>query len=336
MQKKSIERNKDKLMSKEKVKTEIREKGITLVALVITIIVLLILVGITINSVIGSKVILEQSKNATNAYKKSATEENEALDYYANEIEKVSEGEETKLTKQTLPTSTNYEKYFADVDGNGTVDGVIFADIGYSAGSGTWSSTNSSTFSYSKVTSGLKQYYISKSTYTDSHFGTHPVISKVSGTSGTDRFYVMALSDFDSGCYCWYYSASSNGMSDYSSYTSTSFGQGKTNTGKMITKWNASGYGSQNGEGSYLDVWGIVQTKYKEGWFVPSKDEWSAFAYKFGITTSNYSSTYGLKTLYWSSSQRDTDTAWYARFDDGYMTNGYVHDNHYVRLAATF
>ena len=42
MQKKSIERNKDKLMSNEKVITEIREKGITLVALVITFIVFLV------------------------------------------------------------------------------------------------------------------------------------------------------------------------------------------------------------------------------------------------------------------------------------------------------
>ena len=32
MQKKSIESNKDKLMSKKKLKAEIREKGITLVA----------------------------------------------------------------------------------------------------------------------------------------------------------------------------------------------------------------------------------------------------------------------------------------------------------------
>ena len=54
MQKKSIESNKDKLMSKKKLKAEIREKGITLVALVITIIVLLILAGISIATLSGA------------------------------------------------------------------------------------------------------------------------------------------------------------------------------------------------------------------------------------------------------------------------------------------
>ena len=107
MQKKSIESNKDKLMSKKKLKAEIREKGITLVALVITIIVLLILAGITINSVIGSKGILNNAKKATNAYNKSATEENEVLDYYANEMEKASIGKGSSESTPITYTDTN-------------------------------------------------------------------------------------------------------------------------------------------------------------------------------------------------------------------------------------
>ena len=107
MQKKSIESNKDKLMSKKKLKAEIREKGITLVALVITIIVLLILAGITINSVIGSKGILNNAKKATNAYNKSATEENEVLDYYANEMEKASIGKGSSESNPITYTDTN-------------------------------------------------------------------------------------------------------------------------------------------------------------------------------------------------------------------------------------
>ena len=79
MQKKSIESYKDKLMSKKKLKAEIREKGITLVALVITIIVLLILAGITINSVIGSKGILNNAKKATTAYTNAEAKEKAAL-----------------------------------------------------------------------------------------------------------------------------------------------------------------------------------------------------------------------------------------------------------------
>jgi len=107
MQKKSIESNKDKLMSKKKLKAEIREKGITLVALVITIIVLLILAGITINSVIGSKGILNNAKKAANAYNKSATEENEVLDYYANEMEEASIGKGSSESTKITYTDTN-------------------------------------------------------------------------------------------------------------------------------------------------------------------------------------------------------------------------------------
>ena len=99
-----------KTLSNRKIKAEIKEKGITLVALIITIIVLLILAGITINNVVGSKGILEQSKNATNAYKKSAAEESEALDFYANEIEKA----QTKVQEPILKSgeyASNTTKY---------------------------------------------------------------------------------------------------------------------------------------------------------------------------------------------------------------------------------
>ena len=203
MQKKSIESNKDKLMSKKKLKAEIREKGITLVALVITIIVLLILAGITINSVIGSKGILNNAKKATNAYNKSATEENEVLDYYANEMEKASTGKgSSESTTLPAPTSTNYTGCYADVNDDGTVDGVIFIDLAHGA-SGKWANDDG-TYSYSAVTSGLRSYKISTKTSSYSgKFGTKPVIAR-NGTSGKDRFYVMALSDFDSSTHTWY------------------------------------------------------------------------------------------------------------------------------------
>ena len=50
-------------------------KGITLVALVITIIVLLILAGVSISLVVGDNGVLTQSKNAATATKKADVEE---------------------------------------------------------------------------------------------------------------------------------------------------------------------------------------------------------------------------------------------------------------------
>ena len=51
------------------------KSGVTLIALIVTIIVLLIISGIVINSIIGSNGILTNSKNAVNKYKKAQAEE---------------------------------------------------------------------------------------------------------------------------------------------------------------------------------------------------------------------------------------------------------------------
>jgi len=91
MQKISQKCKKHKIMSNKKIKAEIREKGITLVALIITIIVLLILAGITINSVVGNKGILTKSKEVTNDYKQAARNEEEILDTYETEMVKMQE-----------------------------------------------------------------------------------------------------------------------------------------------------------------------------------------------------------------------------------------------------
>ena len=66
-----------------------KERGITLVALVVTIIILLILAGVSIAMVSGDG-LFSRSRNAVNAYKNSA--DNEALQlnvyeqYMVNEI----------------------------------------------------------------------------------------------------------------------------------------------------------------------------------------------------------------------------------------------------------
>ena len=80
----------------------------------------------------------------------------------------------------------------------------------------------------------------------------------------------------------------------------------------------------------------VTSTSDSGKWFVPSKGEWSAFGGELGITSSNYSSTYGLSSRYWSSSQFDTYGAYSASFYDGYMNGDFVDSGRYVRLCATF
>lgn len=173
----------------------------------------------------------------------------------------------------------------------------------------------------------VKDYYISKTDY-EGDFGIKDVLLPTG--SGADRFYVMALSDIDANTYYWYYKAYEN-MSDYAAMTSGDFGTGKANTEAMIKKWDNSGYGEQNAN----DMWRLIQNEVENGWFVPSRGEWSAFAQELGITTSNYPS-FGLSGYYWSSSQQSTSTAYNVHFDLGCITNFYVNENIYVPLSTTF
>ena len=79
-----------------------QSKGITLVALVITIIILLILAGITINTLTGSG-LFENTKLAKERTKNAQELENKTLGEYENEIGKYING-----TRSNLPTEILY------------------------------------------------------------------------------------------------------------------------------------------------------------------------------------------------------------------------------------
>ncbi len=65
------------------------QKGITLVALVITIIVLLILAGITISMTIGQRGILNRAKEAGQNYQNAAKQEEKDLLDINDEMENI-------------------------------------------------------------------------------------------------------------------------------------------------------------------------------------------------------------------------------------------------------
>ncbi len=62
------------LQNKEKVQ-ELKEKGITLIALVVTIIILLILVGVTISQLSGENGLIRKAKEVAEKYKNASEEE---------------------------------------------------------------------------------------------------------------------------------------------------------------------------------------------------------------------------------------------------------------------
>ena len=181
----------------------------------------------------------------------------------------------------------NYTGYYADVDDDGTVDGVIFIDLAFGA-SGQWYNSDGN-YLYPAVTSGLRSYKISTKTSSYSgNFGNNKSVIVPNGMSGDARFYVMALSDFD---------------------TST-------------PNWS--------------DAYPKTQTVGSVTFRLPSKMEWAAFGGQFAITTSDYSSTYGLRDWYWSSTEDGNSLAWNANFRRGYMDRRDKNSDYGVRLCATF
>ena len=104
-------------------KSKYQERGITLVALVITIIVLLILAGVTISMATSGSGVFGRAKNAANNYRVAAKDENDALDSYSGEIDKADEGKTQPLTKGT-PAGTKIGTT-ANIDGQ-TLNWYLF------------------------------------------------------------------------------------------------------------------------------------------------------------------------------------------------------------------
>ena len=315
----------------------VTERGITLLALIITVVIMLILAAVTINVTLGDGGLVQQARLAAERTQEAAKTEQEQLDELQKELANIlAENEGPAPIPDTETQVANY----ADVDGNGTVDGIIYADLAI-GGSGTaWGDSSGGEYTIPKG-SGFKKYQVTQGSYSGS-FGTGKVIASVDPSgSGNERFYVMALSNVDSSNHYWYQNAYGN-MNDYASTTSEDFGAGEQNTINMIAKWNSSAYGTQTTTGSYPDMWGLSAVNSRiwngsSGWYVPSRGEWAAFVDQLDITTSNYYSNYGLSYGYWLSSQGNTRTAWHMYFNaGGFDDYSSVADRYYVRLGTTF
>ena len=84
------------------------DRAITLIALVVTIIVLLILAGVTINSVVGSDSVIKKSKIAVNVYKNESDEEEKSIENLENVIdENVNETQEKYLKSGEYASNTD-------------------------------------------------------------------------------------------------------------------------------------------------------------------------------------------------------------------------------------
>ena len=74
----------DKKIMKTKIK---QEKGITLIALVVTIVVLLILAGVSVNALFGNSGIIEKAKEAQNKMNQATQKDLDAINELNNWID---------------------------------------------------------------------------------------------------------------------------------------------------------------------------------------------------------------------------------------------------------
>ena len=339
------------------------DRAITLIALIVTIIVLLILAGVTINLAVNNQGIFNKAKTATSAYKNASEEEQKGIDEADKEIAKympkegsvTTTGKGTTLSSSSFPIISVSGLKYADLDGDGTADGIIVADILKAStdkdtykGGNPWGNSDGS-FSYTKKeTSELRGYSENANyKYTNADGSTvNGTLIKCTNNTGKPRYYIMSLADYDGNDHYWYQNADYK-MSDYSTFTSEAFGKGKENTEKMIDRMknhsDTSKYSVDYGEattGTNADVWNIIEDKFNEGWFVPSKAEWAAFAsYLNTLATNNgmnYYENYGLNTCYWSSSQNGDHGAWCGLFSGGFIYDLGLFSRVCLRLCATF
>ena len=84
-------------MKSEELKN-IKEKGITLVALVVTIIILLILAGVTLSIAVSDNGLFQRAKKATEKYGESAKNETELIQEVEKKLEEIEKEEKNQIT----------------------------------------------------------------------------------------------------------------------------------------------------------------------------------------------------------------------------------------------
>ncbi len=143
---------------KRKIKK--RVKGITLIALIITIVIILILAGVTIAFTIGPNGIIQQAQNAKNRYQLAAQSESTVLDTLNNQIDS---GNFSSLSTADLATVTKIPDSATSTQATNKDNNVIYYKDDTSLNNkdltNTTSDTTKVTISNGKTIDDYKVYY---------------------------------------------------------------------------------------------------------------------------------------------------------------------------------
>ena len=109
-------------------KTKLKEKGITLIALVVTIIILLILAGVTLSLATSGNGLFSRARNAADSYKKAQDDEEKLMENLTKEMDKISPKNVVTFVSDEKGNKIPIPEGFYYIGGN--IDtGVVISDI---------------------------------------------------------------------------------------------------------------------------------------------------------------------------------------------------------------
>lgn len=229
------------------------------------------------------------------------------------------------MAYKTVPLNESQVGKYIDINGDGIPEGVIFADLaiggkgdyGYGAGN----------YEIPVLKKEKKDYikdYVIKGKFSHKLNGEQEMLIPI--LDGFERFYIMALEDVDKDTF-YFYKMSSKEKFEFQT-EDIKFSTGKKNTKHLMNCWDGERFGPKHPR----DIWGCAKKDIQNGWFIPSIDEWCAFADQLDINSENFEKK-GMKDDYFSSSQYNDFAYSSLSFFKYTASHEPINAINYVRLA---
>jgi len=231
------------------------------------------------------------------------------------------------MAYKTVPLNESQVGKYVDIDGDGIPEGIIFADLAV-GGEGCFG-YDQGTYKITALKEVMKDYtkeYVIKGKFSHKLNGEQEMLTPI--LDGFERFYIMALEDVDEDTF-YFYKMSSKEKFEFQT-EDIKFSTGKKNTTRLMNSWNKEKYGPKHPN----DIWEHAKKKIQKGWFIPSIDEWCAFADQLDINNENHEKK-GLRDDYFSSSQYNDFSYFSLSFYKYTCSHEPINAVNYVRLART-
>ena len=199
------------------------------------------------------------------------------------------------MVYKTVPLDESQVGKYVDINGDGIPEGIIFADLAI-GGKGSFG-YGADKYEIPILKKEMKEYikdYVIKGKFSHKLNGEQEMLTPI--LDGFERFYIMALEDIDENTF-YFYRMSSKEKFEFQT-NDIKFGTGKKNTKHLMNSWAREEFGPKHPR----DIWGYAKKDIQKGWFIPSIEEWCAFADQLDINYENYEKR-GMEYDYFSSSQ---------------------------------